>query len=507
MKYLIGIDLGTSGTKTILMNENGEVVSEAVYQYPMYQPQNGWAEQDPSDWKKATLETIKEVVVKANVKKDEIVGIGLSGQMHGLVMLDEENEPLGKTIIWCDQRSEKQVQDMKNIMPEEKWLEITGNPPIAAWTAAKIMWVRENQPERYSKCRHILLPKDYIRFILTGKYAADVSDASGMQLIDIRNRCWSQEVLDKLEIDRSLLGDLHESQDIVGNVKADIAVICGLSEQTAVIAGASDNASAAIGTGIVRDGEAFTTIGTSAIVYTHMSEYQAIPEGSLHICCCAVPGAWHTMGGPQSASLSMNWFEKEFCEPYFIETEKSGQNIHEKVNEEIDKIQIGSDRLLFLPFLMGERTPHMNPNCRGAFIGISAIHTREHFLRAIMEGVTHSLADCNNILKKLGKEVVSMRVCGGGSKSQVWRQMMADMYECDIKTINLEEGPAFGIAILAGVATGVFDSIEDACDKFIKNQDITSPIEEHCVIYRKYHDLYDKIYEDIKDNYNLLAKL
>ncbi len=507
MKYLIGIDLGTSATKTILMNQKGKVIREASCDYEMYKPQNGWAEQNPLDWKKAVLDTLAEVMKKSGILAEQVSGIGLSGQMHGLVMLDEKNRPLGNTIIWCDQRSEKQVFEMRRIMPENEWMQITGNPPIAAWTAAKILWVRENQPEVYKKCKHILLPKDYIRFVLTGEYATDVSDASGMQLLDVKNRCWSDIVLEKLKIDKNLLGKVYESQEITGYIREDIAKLCGLSTKVAVIAGASDNASAAIGTGIIRAGEAFTSIGTSAIVYTHLDEYKEIPDGSLHVCCCAVPGCWHTMGGPQAASLSMNWFEKEFCEGYKEKAENTGKSIHEIVNEEIERIPLGSGRLLFLPFLMGERTPHMNPNCRGTFIGINAVHTRNHFLRAIMEGITHSLADCNNILKEIGETVTSMRVCGGGSRSKIWRQIMADMYKCNIKTINLEEGPAFGAAILAGVATEVFAGIAEACDTFIWDKEVTSPIRENVEIYEKYHRLYDKIYEDIKGDFDLLAKI
>lgn len=507
MKYLIGIDLGTSATKTILLNANGTIIAEASCQYPMHQPENGWAEQNPLDWKRAVLSTLRQVTAQAGIMPEDIVGIGVSGQMHGLVMLDQENQPIGDTIIWCDQRSEKQVQEMKEIMPEEEWLKITGNPPIAAWTAAKILWMRENRPEDYARCRHIMLPKDYICFILTGKYTTDVSDASGMQLLDIQKRKWSETVLERLGIDRTLLGEVHESQEIIGYVQEGIAQECGLSTQTAVIAGGSDNACAAIGTGIIREGEAFTSIGTSAIVYTHLNEYKSIPHGSLHMCCAAVPGCWHTMGGPQAAALSMNWFETKFCEDYQKKAQETGRSIHELVNEAVAAIPAGSDRLLFLPFLMGERTPHMNPNCRGIFFGISAIHTKEHFLRAIMEGVTHSLADCNNILKEIGNTVRSMRVCGGGSRSKIWRQIMADLYDCRITTINLEEGPAFGAAILAGVAAGVFTSIEEACESLIQDVEITRPIAENVTVYCKYHELYDSIYESIQENFSLLAGL
>ncbi|SCP98620.1 xylulokinase [Anaerobium acetethylicum] len=507
MPYLIGIDLGTSATKTIMIDENGAIVASALQQYPMYQPQNGWAEQDPSDWKDAVLKTIKEVVEQAGVEKEEILGIGLSGQMHGLVMLDEKNEPIGKSIIWCDQRTEKQVKEMHEILPLSKWLQITANPPLAAWTAAKILWTRDNEPEKYQVCRHILLPKDYIRQVLTGEFATDVSDASGMQLLDVKNRCWSDEILNALHIDKNLLGTVHESQEITGTVKKEIADICGLSDKTIVVAGASDNASAAIGTGVVNDGEAFTTIGTSAIVYTHLDSYKEIPEGSLHICCCAVPGCWHTMGGPQSAGLSLEWFKNNFCTDYDVEAEEREMDVYSLMNEKIDRVPIGSDKLIFLPFLMGERTPHMDPKYRGAFLGLNAVHKKENLLRAVMEGVSYSLADCNNILKSIGTVVNSMRVCGGGSKSPVWQKIMAALYDCDIKTLKQEEGPAYGACILAGVAAGVFENIQKACEEFVKEDKTIYCNRNDMEKYKKYHKLYDRFYEALKDEFGLLADI
>ena len=266
MKYVIGVDLGTSATKTILVDQNGKIVAEASVKYPMYQPENGWAEQDPSDWSEAAISTIKSVVEKGQVNGKDVRGIGISGQMHGLVMLNEENQVIRRSIIWCDQRATKQVEEMLEL-PMEKWMKITANPPMAGWTAAKILWIRENEPELFAKCRHIMLPKDYVRFILTGKYATDASDASGMQMLDVKNRCWSQEILDFLKVDRELLGDVYESPEVVGNLLPKIAEKCGLSTETVVVAGGSDNACAAIGTGIVREGQAFTTIGTSTDNY------------------------------------------------------------------------------------------------------------------------------------------------------------------------------------------------------------------------------------------------
>lgn len=506
-KYLIGVDLGTSATKTILIDENGAIAASASHAYPMYQPENGWAEQNPEDWKEAALTTIKEVVAKSGVGAEEVVGIGLSGQMHGLVMLDEKNELLDRAIIWCDQRSSDQTREMLELLPMEKWLEISDNPPIAGWTAAKIRWTMAHKPGIYRKCRHILLPKDYIRFVLTGEFATDVSDASGMQVLDVKNRCWSQELLDALQIDRNLLPEIYESQEVSGYLLPEIARTCGLSVKTAVVAGGSDNACAAVGTGIVREGEAFTSLGTSAVVYSHLDHYTQIPGGGLHLCCSAVPGCWHTMGGPQSAGLSLEWFKENFCRDLLRKSDAEGMSFYDAVSELVERIPVGSEKLIYLPFLMGERTPHIDPLYRGAFLGLNIVHTQAHLLRAIMEGVAYCLADCNNLLRQEGVRVVSMRACGGGSRSAVWRKILAALYECDICTLRQEEGPAYGAAILAGAGTGLFSSVQDACDRFINEKERLTYDSGDAEVYKKYHAVYDRMCESLRTDFTALASL
>jgi len=506
-KFLIGVDLGSTATKTIMMDENGNVVASASCAYPMYQPQNGWAEQNPLDWKNAAIATIKEVVKKADATPEEVIGIGLSGQMHGLVMLGENNELIDDAIIWCDQRSSEQVNQMLELLPLEKWIEISANPPIAGWTAAKILWVRQNKPEVFRKCRKILLPKDYVRYILTGKFATDVSDASGMQLMDVKNRCWSQELLDTLELDRRLFADIYESQDITGYLLPEIAADCGLNTNTAVVAGASDNACAAIGTGIVEEGKAFTSIGTSAVVFSHLDKFTQIPGGGLHLCCSAVPGCWHTMGGPQSAGLSLEWFKEKFCQDIIREAENKKEDFYDVMTDMVDKTPIGSEKLIYLPFLMGERTPHIDPLYRGAFLGLNVVHTQAHMLRSIMEGIVYCLADCNNLLKEQGIKVVSMRACGGGSRSKVWRKIMAALYECDICTLVHEEGPAYGAAILAGAGTGLFPSVQEACARFIKEKDNLTYNPEESAVYKKFHAIYDRMCESLRADFTALANI
>ena len=356
-------------------------------------------------------------------------------------MLDEKGEVIRRSIIWCDQRTGAEVEDMLAIMPRERWIEVTANPPLTGWTAAKILWVRKNEPENYARCRHILLPKDYIRYVLTGVFAAEVSDASGMQLLDVPGRCWSEEVLEKLDINPEYLGKLYESCEVTGTILPEIAARTGLSEKTVVVGGAGDNAAAAVGTGVVEDGKAFTTIGTSGVVFAHSSQVTIDPKGRVHTCCCAVPGAWHVMGVTQAAGLSLQWFRNNFCQDYIEAAKRQGVDAYDLINMDVAAIPAGSERLIYLPYLMGERTPHLDPDCRGVFFGLSAIHTRAHMLRAVMEGVSYSLCDCNDILKEMGVHVSQMMACGGGGRSPVWRQMLADLYDCQVKTVHQSEGP------------------------------------------------------------------
>lgn len=507
MNYLIGIDVGTSATKTVLFDEVGNVIASASREYPLYQPKNGWAEQKPEDWRDAVLETLAEVMRLGGVPKQDVKGIGISGQMHGLVMLDENGAVIRPSIIWCDQRTGEEVEDMLRIMPKERWIEITANPPLTGWTAAKILWVRKHEPENYARCRHILLPKDYIRYVLTEVFATEVSDASGMQLLDVPGRCWSDEVLQALEIDRAMLGTVYESCEVTGTLLPEIAELTGLTADVKVVGGAGDNAAAAVGTGIVRDGTAFTTIGTSGVVFAHSSQVSIDPKGRVHTCCCAVPGAWHIMGVTQGAGLSLKWFKDEFCQDYVADAKDQGVDVYDLINEDVKMIPVGSDKLIYLPYLMGERTPHLDPDCRGVFFGLSAIHTKKHLLRAVMEGVSYSLCDCNEILQEMGVDVTQMMACGGGGKSPVWRQMLADLYNCTVKTVQQEEGPALGVAILAGVGCGIYPSVEEACDRLISEKSSTEPVAADVETYAGYHGVYQKLYRSLKDDYKELARL
>ena len=451
MAFIIGIDIGTSGTKTVLFDEAGAVIASKTIEYSLYQPKNGYAEQDPEDWANAAVNTIKAVMAESGVKKEDVKGIGLSGQMHGLVMLDKDNNVIRKAIIWCDQRTADEVAEMNAKLGEKKLIEITANPALTGWTAAKILWVKNKEPENYEKCRHILLPKDYIRFILTGEYATEVSDASGMQLLDVPNRCWSDEVISALGLDKSMLGKVYESCEVTGRLTKKMAELTGLCEGTIVVGGAGDNAAAAVGTGVVEDGKAFTTIGTSGVVFAHTSKISIDPKGRVHTCCAAVPNSWHVMGVTQGAGLSLKWFRDNFCSAEKETAKYMGVDEYYLMDKEAATVSIGANRLLYLPYLMGERTPHLDPNARGVFFGLSAMHTKKEMLRAVMEGVSYSLRDCVEVFKQMSISVSDMMACGGGGTSPLWRQMLADLYACPVKTAASKEGPALGVALLASV--------------------------------------------------------
>ena len=507
MKYLLGVDIGTSGTKTVLFDIGGNKIASATAEYPLYQPRNGWAEQSPLDWWNATVDTIREVLQKSGADSSEIGGIGLSGQMHGLVMLDAQGEVLRNAIIWCDQRTGTECGEITALVGRERLIEITANPALTGFTASKILWVRKNEPQNYEKCQHILLPKDYIRYMLTGEFATEVSDASGMQLLDIPNRCWSDEVLCRLQIDKGLLGRVYESAEITGRVHGMAARLTGLEEGTPVVGGAGDNAAAAVGTGVVRDGLAFTTIGTSGVVYAHSSKVQIDPKGRVHTFCSAVPGEWLMMGVTLAAGLSLKWFRDQFCSQELIQAEAEGVDPYTVMDRKAETVSPGCDRLLYLPYLMGERTPHLDPDCRGVFFGLSAVHTRAHMIRAIMEGVSHSLLDCAEILRGMGADISEMTACGGGGSSGVWRKMLSDMFGCDVVTITSKEGPALGVALLAGVGTGVYFSVQDSCDAVIVHDMVQKPDKQITRVYTSYHQLYDELYQSLQADFKRLSAL
>lgn len=507
MAFLLGIDIGTSGTKTVLFDESGNTVASALGEYPLYQPHIGWAEQDPEDWWKATYATIQAVLKKSGIAAGDIKGVGLSGQMHGAVLLDKNYQVLRKAIIWCDQRSTAECEQITSLIGRERLIEITANPALTGFTASKIMWVKNHEPQIFEKVAKILLPKDYIRFKLTGEFATEVSDASGMQLMDIPARKWSGEVLSKLGIHRSQLGEMYESQEVSGKVHCEAAGLTGLKEGTPVVGGGGDQAAGAIGNGIVKPGVISSTIGTSGVVFAYSQNVSIDPKGRVHTFCHAVPNTWHIMGVTQGAGLSLKWFRDNFCMEEKRVADLMGIDPYVLMDQEAEKVPAGCSGLLYMPYLMGERTPHLDANAKGVFFGLSAKHEKQDMLRSVMEGVVYSLKDCLEIIKEMGVDISEVRASGGGGKSKLWRKMQADVFGTDITTINSSEGPALGVALLAGVGTGVYGSVAEACDATIKVKSRQEPDMALNARYSKFHTLYQRLYDSLKQDFKDLASL
>ncbi len=490
MNYLIGIDIGTTSTKTVLFDLNGNTVASHTITYPLYQERDGYAEQDPYDWANASIEGV--IAVCKDIDASAVAGIGLSGQMHGLVMLDKTGKVLRKSIIWCDGRTESEVPYITEKVGAENLIEITANPAMTAFTASKICWIQKNEKDIWDKCAHILLPKDYVRYILTGELATDVSDASGMGLMDIKNRTYSKFVCDKLNIPMDRLPKLYESACVTGTLRAEIAKKTGLKQSTIVVGGAGDQAAAAMGTGIVCQGVVSDTLGTSGVVFASTDKPLIDPQGRVHTFCHAVRNKWHIMGVTQGCGLSMQWSRDNL----------SGGMSYEDIGELASCVKAGSDNLIFLPYLMGERTPHLDSSCRGMFFGLSNIHTKKHLLRSVYEGITFSQMDCLEIIRSLDVCLSEVRVGGGGAKSEFWRQMLADVFKTQITTVNSTEGGALGVALLAGVGAGIYKDEETAVADIIK---VTHTQHPQDVDYTKNYEIYKKLYAANKDLFKMLS--
>jgi len=507
IEALLGIDIGTSGTKTVLFGTDGKAIASHTAEYPMYQPNNGWAEQDAADWWNAVVEGINRVLEKGGIQPSAIRGIGLSGQMHGLVMLDKDGGLLRRSIIWCDQRTSAEIEQIDRLIGARRVMEITANPAMTGFTAAKILWVRNNEPEIYAKCAHILLPKDYIRYKLTGEFATEVSDAAGMQLMDIAGRDWSGEVLSKLSIDKSLLGAMYESQDLTGRVHSAAAAETGLRAGTPVAGGAGDNPAAAIGAGVIIEGRAFTTIGSSAVIYAVSDKMSIDMEGRVHTLCASVPGKWTVMSCTQGAGLSLQWLRNTCCAPEVEKAAAESVDPYFIMDKLAEHVPIGADKLIYLPYLMGERSPHPDPHCRGVFFGLSAIHGRPEMIRSVLEGVAYSQRECVDVFKEMGVVINDMLVCGGGARSSIWRRMLADLYACPVSMTEADEGPALGVALLSGVCSGVYGSIEQACEAAVRKGKSQQPDMASNAKYEPYYNLYKRLYKNLKEDFKTLSEI
>lgn len=508
MKYYLGVDLGTSGTKTVLFDEHGRSLVSHTVEYPMYQPKNGWAEQDAEDWRKAAFASIKAVLEKSKVDKESVRALGISGQMHGLVLLGEKGQPLRRSIIWCDGRTGEECREITERVGKERLVEISANPALTGFTASKILWVRKHEPTLFAACRKILLPKDYVRYCLTGDLGQDYSDASGTNLLDVGKRCWSSEICKALDIDMDLLPKLYESSEVVGHITKEAAALTGLSGKTLVVAGAGDNAAAAIGTGITCSGKAFITLGTSGVIFAHSDSVRIDPLCRVHTFCSAMPNAWAVMSCTLAAGLSYRWL-RDTVFPKEIDLAKAnGTDPYVKMNALAEASPLGANRLLYLPYLMGERSPLLDEKARGAFIGLNAMHTQGDLARAVLEGVSYSQKACYEVMQGMGIEINALLSCGGGARSPFWRQMLADMLRISVLTAEAsKEGPALGVAILAGVGCGDFGSIEQACNKLIISDGESRPIPENSKAYADYYAIYQALYPALKAQYEALYAL
>jgi xylulokinase len=492
VSVLLGLDVGTGGARAVAVDESGNVVAEASSEYPLHSPRPGWTEQDPTDWWRASREVLGKVAAGV---EDEVVGLGLTGQMHGSVFLDDSSEVIRPALLWNDQRTEAQCQKITEAVGKERLIGLAGNPALTGFQAPKIVWLRDEETESYSRVSQVLLPKDYVRSKLTGGYATDASDAAGTLLLNVRERDWSPEILDSLEIPREWMPEVYEGPESTGQLREEVAEEVGLPPGIPVVAGGGDNAAAAVGTGIVREGLVSSSIGTSGVLFAYTDGFSPDPTGRLHAFCHAVPGAYHLMGVTLSAGGSLQWW-----------SEATGKD-YDKLVGAAEQVSPGAEGLLFLPYLSGERTPHLDPKARGAFVGLTTRHTIAHMTRAVMEGVVLSLKDSLEIMRDLGVPVEEIRATGGGARSTLWRQLQADVYGLPVRRTVSDEGPAYGAALLAGVAAGVYGDVDEAASVVELREEVTEPDAERSKAYQEYYEVYRSLYPSQREAMHRLSEL
>jgi len=499
MGYLLGLDIGTSGVKALLVSSEGKIISSKTVSYPLTTPHSGWAEQSPYDWWEATVKVIKETVSNNPIDSNQIKGISLSGQMHSSVFLDEKMEVIRPAILWSDTRTSRQCKEIYvKAGGLDQLIHYVSNPALEGFTAPKILWLKENEPENYQKVKYILLPKDYIRYRLTNELFTEVSDAAGTLLFDVIKKRWSTSLLKKLEIDQGLLPPVLNSFDLAGRITKNIAEQTGLKFKTPVVAGGADNACGAVGSGIIQEGRVMVSIGSSGVVLAQTNNPQADQEGRIHLFNHACPDSWYMMGVMLSAGMSYEWLQKKLFNNILDYT---------KLDQLAEEINPGSEGLIFLPYLYGERTPHNDANARGVYFGISGKHDQRHFIRSVLEGVTFALKDSLELIKDKGVGIKEIRVIGGGAKSRIWQQILADILGKEINLLNVEEGPAFGAALIAGVGVGEYSSFAEAVNRIIKVKKTIVPQIKNTERYNQYYRLYKKLYYSLKNNFKELTNL
>jgi len=490
---VLGIDVGTGGSRALLIGEDGGIVASATAEHAAFvSKQAAWAEQDPEDWWRACQKAVRSVLGTSGISPKQIACIGLSGQMHGTVVLDGEGAVLRPSIIWCDQRGEQDARWLEETVGAVRLLSLTSNPALTNFTLIKLLWLRRSEPDTWQRIRHLLLPKDYVRFCLSGEYAIDAAEASGTLMLDVARRRWSEELLDAVGIDRQILPKVFESPEICARVSRRGAEGTGLLEGTPIVAGAGDQAAGAVGIGLTHAGAVGATIGTSGVVFAATDRPILDPKGRLHTFCHAIPGRWHVMGVTQSAGLSLRWFRDTF---------QAGVS-YEHLADEAALAPPGAEGVLWAPYLMGERTPYRDPNIRGGLIGLAAHHTRAHVVRAIMEGVAFSLRDTFTIFSELQVPVEQIRLSGGGARSPLWRQIQADIFGHRVETVQTEEGAAFGAALLAGVGAGWWKTVDEACGAIVRVADSVEFRPDVATLMDKQYEEYRRLYPALHSVYS-----
>ena len=497
MSLLLGIDISTTGAKSLIIDNNGNVLASATTPLGLSTPRPLWSEQDPDDWWQAVISSIRQALAQADIPGARIAAIGLTGQMHGLVLLDAHHSALRPAILWNDQRCGAECDDMRELFGKERLVQITGNDALTGFTAPKILWVQKHEPDVYARIRHILLPKDYIRLKLTAAMAMDKADGSGTMLFDLSARDWSAEVLSALNIPRDWLPRTYEGPDITGEVSREAADITGLCEGTPVVAGGGDQAAQAVGVGAVQPGIVALTLGTSGVVFAATESPLVEPQGRLHAFCHSAPGRWHLMGVMLSAAGSLQWYRDSLAP----------QMSFDDLIAEAAAVQAGSEGLLFLPYLTGERTPYPDPLARGAMVGLTVRHRRAHMTRAVLEGVAFGLKDGFGLIKGAGLGAIEqVRVSGGGAKSLLWRHILADVLGVELVSVNTTEGAAYGAALLAGVGNKTWPDVDTACSKNVRVENSVAPNEETRTTYEELYPHYRNLYAALKPTFNGLAR-
>lgn len=498
MKYYIGIDVGTSGLKAVAFDRNGTICASKEREYNIIAPSPLWAEENPLDWREAAISTLKDIASIAD--PDDIVGIGLTGQMHGLVMLDENDNVLDNAIIWCDNRCEKEAEEIKGF-GSDRIKAITGNYPMQAFTLAKLLWIRNNKPKIYKRIAKIMLPKDYIRYILTGEFKAEYSDASGMQMMDLKNECWSEEILTYFNIDKSILPSLVESDSITGYIKDDISKETGLSKKTFVVGGAGDQAAGALGNGVISGDDVSISLGSSGVVFSSIDRLDNMND-SLQYFHHAIKGKYHTMAVTNGCGNSLKWYKNLFCQE---EIEKcKGENVYAYITRNIQSISPGVNGLIYLPYIMGERTPHLDPKATGLFIGLRGSTSKDELTRSVIEGISYSIRDCFELLDGNTNKIL---ISGGGARNDDWCNIISSMLGKSLCKINVSESPALGVAMLAMVRAGEYKDINDAASSIIKITEVYNPNMDDKNIYDKYFEIYKELYNQNKAIYERLGNI